>query len=113
MRSALARHAFRRLGQNLFGPLVEAFARKFCRQRGFPMNLRMDPEHHSAGIGLLGLLADLCAGFKVIVYGLMKGRTQISDVVGVEANSIRDASDPSEEDAVIIVILDTGAIAPV
>lgn len=57
------------------------------------------------------LLADLGAGFEIVIDRLVKGLTQILHALCMKAYAINDTGDLAEEDTVFVIIFDAGRIA--
>ena len=75
------------------------------------MDLGTDPEHHLPRIGLLWFLADLGAGFDVVLDRLVEGFSQPFHGVGMKAHDVADTGNAAREDPVLVVVFDPGCIA--
>ena len=75
-----------------FGPLIQAHAGQFRRERGAAVYCGADAKHHPARIGLLGLPANRGTGLEIVLHGLTKGfpkglhciRVKADPIVGVQ-----------------------------
>ena len=103
--------AMSRTVQRFLGPPVQALARQFRGQYGLAVHLRVDTEHHAAGIWLPRFLADPGAGPDVVLDGLVERLLKLFHTVGMEAHAIANAGDPACQNAVRIIIFDTGEVA--
>ena len=97
--------------QNLFGPLVQAFARQFCRERGLTVNFGGDPKHDLTRECFLRFLADFLTGFDVVFDCLLKGVPQRLDCIRMKADTIADSGETPREGAIFIIVLDAGLVA--
>lgn len=62
-------------GKGFLGSLAETFPGQFGSQRSLVVQLRANPEHDLAGIGLLRLLACLGAGFEIVIKAVPRSYT--------------------------------------
>ena len=83
--------AMSRTVQHFLGPPVQALARQFRGQYGLAVHLRVDTEHHAAGIWLPRFLADPGAGLDVVLDGLVECLLKLFHTVGMEAHAIANA----------------------
>ena len=108
--------------QNLFGPLVQAFARQFCRERGLTVNFGGDPKHDLTRECFLRFLADFLTSFDVVfdcllkgvpqrLDCLLKGVPQRLDCIRMKADTIADSGETPREGAIFIIVLDAGLVA--
>ncbi len=103
--------AMSRTVQHFLGPPVQALARQFRGQYGLTMHLRVDTEHHAAGIWLPWFPADPGAGSDVVLDGLAERFLKLFHTVGMEAHAIANAGDPACQNAIRIIVFDTGGVA--
>ena len=87
------------------------FSRLAWHQCRRVVNLGIDAKHHAARIRLLLFFSDFGAGGNVIVDSLVKRLLQCILAVGMKAHVVADACDLSRQDAVLVVIEDTGSVA--
>src|SRR4051812_15717763 len=95
----------------LFGPLIQAFARKLSCQGCLRMDVRRDAEHNLARERLFRALADLFTGGEVVISGLMEGCLQHLDTVSMEADNVIDAGEPPNKKIIISTELHAGQVS--
>jgi hypothetical protein len=61
----------------------------------------------------LGLFAELFAGREIVIDGLGESSPEAANGIGVKTDAVANAGNPSKEDAVLVVEVDTGRIASV
>ena len=101
----------RGLSQHLGGPLVQAGAGRLGGDQGRAVQFGRHAQHELAAGGLLGRLADLLAGFEIVVHRFLECGAQLAHVVGMEAHHVADAEQAAGEDAIGVIEFDTGGVA--
>src|SRR5664279_836096 len=99
-----------RLLQGLRGPLVEAQAGDLRGDARARMYVGRQTQHHTPRVRLVGRLLELLARRQVVVHRFAKRYLQLLHRLTVEAHDVSNPGDVADEDAVLCIEFDAGAV---